>query len=278
MAAKTVITSFSARGWTEYAKRGIDSFVDRWPLKHGELELVVYHEPGQPDVYRHRDRGVTWLPIDTVPDLTAFLAAVSFFPLMRGEVGEGQYSVQPDARHCRKTLMQCHAVKTYGGKVFWLDADVVTHADVPPDFLDEMLPDDKLACHLGRANFYTESGFIGFNADHPLAESFMAHYRAIVTSGSIFTQRAWHDCIAFDWAKALFAQQGHGDAFVDLGAGVDPGPGLQVFSNHPRLSAYCDHLKGNRKGLTRSPDSDFTAPHEGAHWQQPVEKVEGDAA
>jgi hypothetical protein len=63
--------------------------------------------------------------------------------------------------------MQVHAARLYRGKVFWIDADCVTHKHVPESFLDDCLP-MILLLFLGRDGwYYTESGFLGINADHP---------------------------------------------------------------------------------------------------------------
>ena len=149
-------------------------------------------------------------------------------------------------RFGRKTFMQVHACRQYGGKVFWIDADSVTVKHVPENFLDRMLPDDKFNCYLGRDGWYfTESGFIGFNADHPIAKRFLRDYVHVFIVGTIFTQEWWHDCIAFDAIRYMATKDGHGGEFVNLAAHVPQG------HMHPlQISApgeFLHHLKGNRK-------------------------------
>lgn len=171
--------------------------------------------------------------------------------MMKGQALD-TYDIQRDARHARKTFMEAHAVEQYGGKVFWVDADTVTFEDIPEGFLDELLPDDKLCCYLGRGNwFYTESGFIGFNANHPRCRQLMEAMKNVFKTGLIFTQPAWHDCIAFD----LIRQQMDADLFVDLAAGQPHG------TMHPQansvLGKYMHHLKGLRKNEGRLRDDDI---------------------
>lgn len=182
------------------------------------------------------------------------------FPLMTGNQG-GRYNIQYDARMARKSFIQRHALNLYQGKVFWIDADVVTHEPVPETFLDEMLPDDMFNCYLGRDGWcYTESGFIGFNYDHPLRQAFMNAYIGVFESGMIFTQTAWHDCIAFDAVRRLAKNP---EEFKNLAEGIPEG------TMHPfiwsKLGAYMDHRKGPRKE-SRSTEKDLVAPRTEAYW------------
>lgn len=262
----TVITSFSPYGYHQYGRHFLDTFHRRWPL---DVRLVVYVEDGQPEIDKRvfGERFVVIDEVDAAHGWREHFRAIKQFPLMLGDTGNG-YAIRYDARMARKTFMQAHALGLYKGKVFWLDADTLTHADVPFDFLDTMLPDDKFSCFLGRENFYTESGFLGFNADHPLARDFMAAYTGMFTSGKIFTFPFWHDCMAYDAVREGCDPQ----AFRNLGAGVDPGPGRQVFINSV-LGAYMDHLKGPRKSDGRSPLADLTIKRTEPYWQVDAEPM-----
>ena len=137
---------------------------------------------------------------------------------------------------------------------------MITHSPVPETFLDEMLPDDKLCCYLGRDGWmYTESGFLGFNANHTACETFMNGYKSIFTRGYIFTQKAWHDCIAFDMARSV----SHPDWFVNLAEGQPHGT-MHPFVNSD-LGKYLDHRKGGRKA-SRSTQADLVAPRPEPYW------------
>lgn len=164
------------------------------------------------------------------------------FPLMTGVMGD-RYDINFDARMCRKVFIECHACNQFGGKVFWIDADTVLNNEVPEALLDDVLPDDFVNCYLGRDGwYYTESGFIGFNNDHPLTHKFLSAYKGIVEAGVIFTQPGWHDCFAFDAARRLMNKPGY---FKNLAEGQPHG------TMHPQansiLAKYMYHLKGNRK-------------------------------
>jgi hypothetical protein len=170
------------------------------------------------------------------------------------------YNIQYDASQARKAFIEADAVAYYGGKVFWIDADVVTHAHVSDTFLDDVLPDNRLCCFLGRDGwFYTESGFIGFNADHDHCSTFMQAYLSIYKSGAIFTQQGWHDCIGFDMVRRVLDPT----MFVNLAAGLPHGT-MHPFVNSI-LGSVMDHRKGKRK-KTRSTKEDLVKPRPEPYW------------
>lgn len=253
----TVITSFTEKGFNQYGSKFLESFALHWPK---DVNLVVYYEgdnirPG-------------WHYIDEVDGYQEWMNAISSFPMMRGDLGDGSYEIQLDAGMARKSFMQVHAARQYGGKVFWIDADVFTHSDVPRGFLDSVLPDDKFCCFLGREGWtfpdYTESGFLGFNANHPMAESFFGAYLAVFKSGLIFRLNGWHDCYGFDAARRGFKGPGIEDAFVNLSKH------LKVDStNHPFVNSilgkYMDHRKGNRKSSRTASEELVVKRHE-PYW------------
>lgn len=180
---------------------------------------------------------------------------------MSGMVNQTRYNIKYDARMARKSFMQAHAIKQFGGKVFWVDADTITHSPVPETLLDEVLPDDKLCCYLGRDWMYTESGFIGFNADHPLCEHFFQLYLNVFKSGAIFTQPGWHDCYGFDAVRKIVNRP---DLFNDLAAHLPEG----VMHPAPNsvLGSVLDHRKGGRKGSSSSAE-DLVIERKEPYWQ-----------
>jgi hypothetical protein len=230
------ITSFNADGYKRYGKAFVDSWIKYWPAS---VRLTVFYEGEESDF--EMVPGISWHPIESVEFLPDFMASLKF-PIMSGLVGD-HYDINYDARMCRKVFMQVHAARLYRGKVFWIDADSVTHKHVPESFLDDCLPDDSLCCFLGRDGwYYTESGFLGINADHPLAGRFMKNYVHVPIVGTIFTQQGWHDCFAFDAVRHVM---GNGPEFVNLAKHVRHG------HMHPfEVSApgqFMSHLQGQQE-------------------------------
>lgn len=226
-----------------YQKRGgkefIETFKAYWPKS---VELIVYYEG---DIIRDDDENVKWKWFEEIEEWGVWERRISHWPVMNGAMG-GRYEVQTDARHWRKAFIEAHAVNRYKGKVFWCDSDVVTFDTVPDNFLDSLLPDDKMCCYLGRKNFYSETGFIGWNGDHPLTQEFFKAYLDFFRTGAIFTCPSWHDCMGFDQVRELINKINPAttELFVDLAANVEE-------NMHPWINSvlgkYTDHMKGKRK-------------------------------
>ena len=252
----TVITSFTQDGYEKYGKEFLETMEKHF------IKPVVYFEGDE-----FPEGNAEWKSIYEIGALNQWMRAIAPFPLMRGDVGDGKYNIQFDAGMVRKPYMQAHACLEYGGKVFWMDADAIVHADVPDTFLDECLPDDKFCCFLGRdrladkhGQMYTESGFIGFNTDHELFEPFFAAYMDIFEHGYIFTQSRWHDCQGFDMVRRSNPKQL--ENFVDLAADFEPN--MHPYVNSV-LGKYFDHRKGPRK-KSRSTKKDLVVERDEAYW------------
>ena len=257
-----VVTSFNEEGYKRYGKKFIETWLKHWPASIG---LTVYYEGDDFDL----DPKISWRPIEEVEFLADYLEALKF-PIMHGIVGD-RYDINFDARHGRKTFIENHAIRQYGGKVFWMDSDSVTYQDVPEGFLDQCLPDDKFSSYLGRDGWYfTESGFIGFNANHQLCKEFFRNYVHMFITGVIFAQApqydngqylggGWHDCIGYDCTRFIAKQHGHESEFVNMSAHVPRG------TMHPHANSaigkYMKHLKGNRKESGELKEGDVIVSH-----------------
>lgn len=244
-----VITSFNWQGYKKYGELFVKTWLEYWPRS---IRLTVFYEGDEFNDFEFTP-GISWHPIDSVEFLNDYMDNLRF-PIFHGIVGN-RYDINYDARMGRKTFMQVHACRKYGGKVFWIDADSETKKHVPEAFLDDCLPDDALCCFLGRDGWYfTESGFIGFNAGHPTAGKFFKNYIHTFIVGSIFTQApkynehgqyiggGWHDCVAFDAIRGIM---GNGPEFVNLAKDVKFGHMHPFQRSAP--GQYMEHYKGNRK-------------------------------
>lgn len=248
-----VITSFNEEGYKRYGQEFIKTFQQFWPTTVG---LTVYYEGenwGSPDF--PFSGGLSWRPIEEVEFLKDYLDGLRF-PIMHGIVGQ-QFDMNFDARQARKVFIEMHAMKHYGGKVFWVDADTVTTAPVPETLLDDLLPDDAFSCYLGRDGWYhTESGFIGFNANHPIARRFAKNYLNTCITGVNLTLPGWHDCYVYDAVRQIL---GNGPEFVNLAAHLPHGT-MHVQIN-TILGRYMTHLKGNRKDTKKLREGDLIVTH-----------------
>lgn len=171
--------------------------------------------------------------------ITGFKETIDRMSRMAGADGkkEGLYDYRYDAnKFCRKVFAQ-DAAFDLDTEVFWLDADSVTHTQVPESFLRGLIQGVPFA-YYGRAKSYTETGFIGFNTAHEDFRKFREGYLSQFTEGKIFTQlKGWHDCIAFDLAR-------RGLKGNDLSPN---GTGMQHVMGAGPTSKYWHHLKGPRR-------------------------------
>jgi hypothetical protein len=257
----TLVTSFTLNNYDEYAKNMLSTFREFWPKS---INLVIYYEG---EAFPEIDtENVEWRRVEEIQGFTKWMQRIQPFPYVCGQTPHG-YDIQHDARMVRKALTEIHGCNTFGGKVWWCDGDIITHQKVPENWLDSLLPDDKFNAFLGREWgddpqqwVYTESGFIGFNSEHPLFEPFMRSYWEIFWSGLFFTLKGWHDCYGFDAVRHAVNMSEH---FVDMSSHLE--------TMHPlinsELGTYLDHAKGPRKTEGRSKNSDLIAPRTEAHWQ-----------
>lgn len=263
---KVVVTSFTEKGYQQYGKEFIRTFMEHWPKS---VKLVVYYEGTN---LRH-----DWKSINEVPNWSAWMKLIAPFQLMQGAI-DNQYDIRYDARTNRVIFMQNHALRTFKGKVYWIDGDVITHAPVTEKFLDDVLPDDKMCCYLGRGNWYdSETGFIGFNYNHPSCEHFLKVEENCLFSGIVFALPRWWDMTVFDWAREAFCAMDPKlkNEFVDLAADLPRGT-MHPFINSV-IGSVMDHLKGQRKGGTSYKD-DLVVERPEPYWQKIIGSPETQAA
>lgn len=164
------------------------------------------------------------------------------------------------AKFSRKAYAQIYALENLDcDYLHYLDADLFTHKKISLPFLDTLIDEEYLlAClprwwqrneppenaltnnslHIG----FTETGYIIWNKKHFLFNEWLAKYKECYDFDKIFEFKAWHDCIAFDYAT--LSCLGNSRAQIkDLSNGV--------LHSHPLvvgpLGKYFDHMKGARK-------------------------------
>lgn len=229
-----VTTSFSPQGFEQYGRECLKSYIKHWPCK-----ILVWYEE-KPD-FEHEL--VEYRDLNELQSLNKFLERLESVPDSDGIIN-GRYNYNFDARKfCKKVFCQ-EASFDLDEKVFWLDADTVSFGDVPVAFLEDLVAEVPFS-YLGRAKTYTETGFLGFNTKHKDFAEFRNRYQRAYTSGRIFSEKAWHDCIAFDIARGSIKGN-------DLNKDT-PYQGLDHCWPHTVLNQFLIHKKGPvRKGLLDS--------------------------
>jgi len=263
----TVVTSFSKKGFHEYGRRFIETFKQFWPP---EVSLMIYHEGSDdPIVLRHHNVNL----IKYVKNCYTFLGEYSDNPLFNGAlvnqplpwkkkcIMEG-YNYRFDMiKFARKVFaIEDAASVNKTGKMFWVDADVLTFAKISIDFLDSLLPNNVALSFLNRPGSYSECGFVGYNLNHPACHPFISEFADVYKNGKVIDFAEWHDSYVFDKIRISKNIPGYGIPSPNRG---------HIFINSI-LGSVMDHLKGDRKKSGRSNDIDLTTMHEHKYWQRKV--------
>jgi hypothetical protein len=271
-----IITTFRPSDWDKYAKRMIQSVLDKWP----DVDITVYCQEQRPEFH---DQRVTWFDIDKADqDLHKFREKYKNDPVAIGKLNEIPGGVRRSPRLATeggldakkesylwnavkfsyKVSCITHAVKTYKNYdyVIWIDDDTYTYRDVPMQFIESICPSDTLVTYLGRennkgSNTYPECGLVCYNIKHPLVQNFVTDWKKLYTSADIFDLLEWHDSYVF-WHMTKEYRQKHNAKVNDIGysKGVR---GHHVFVNS-ELGQYIDHFKGDRKTSKKSRTEDIS--------------------
>lgn len=250
MAKVTVVSGCHPAGYDQYGKKFLETFAQHWPES---IDLVFYTEEPVP-MPRGECRSL-W----DIPGAKEFYEKHRDIPRSCGREQvkgwrdkdiERGYSYRYDAV---KWFKQCiipfdASVSLEDGAILvWLDADIVTFADVPESFPERMLGKDEVVS-LTRQGQPTELGFYATKLN-TLTRAFLRDFSEAITKENIFAMKEWHSGWAFDVVLGDFIGRGgkHG-AVAKMGRG-------HVWFDSP-LGDYMDHLKGNsRKKLGHSPES-----------------------
>jgi hypothetical protein len=220
------VTSFSREGYEKYGHNFLKS-IDHWPGK-----IIAYLE--SPIDFEHPK--LEKRDFFSIPDASVFLENIGTDERFKGIIN-GQYDYNFDVwKFCRKMFCQFDAFKE-GGKVFWLDGDTEIIKPISEKYLENIFKGQHLVV-FGREGFYSETGFVGFDVDHPDFEEFEQRYISSLQNGIFYTLKGWHDCYCLDWARD---GKGH-----DLTKGWKKGDSLHVIPKSD-LGKYLIHRKGKRK-------------------------------
>ena len=202
-----VITTFKPGDWDKYAKRMVQSVLDKWP----EVLITIYYQDTQPTL---DDERISWVDIDKAnSDLHKFREKYKSDPVAMGKLNEipggvrrsprlateGGLDAKKDSylwnavKFSYKVSCVTHAVKTYDDYdyVIWIDDDTYTFRTVPMQFIESICPNDTLVTYLGRendkgSNKYPECGLVCYNIKHPLVQHFVTDWENLYTAANIF--------------------------------------------------------------------------------------------
>mgnify|MGYP003346622138 FL=1 len=259
-----LVTTFNGSGYEQYGRKMLDSFLAHWP---DTQRILVYIEGATLDTNHINNSRIMVRNLDHVEKLTGFKARHCDNPLANGfyPLGSTIKNYRFDAvRFSHKVFALWHAqanMPTGASSMVWLDADTLTHSDVPEDFLTRIAPEtfNKTGIggpygisYLGRSRYYTECGFVSYNLRHPSMGSFWEMFVGLYNNDGLFTLQEWHDSFIFDHCRRIFENRGM------INHNITP----RIIKGHPfincDLGLYMDHLKGARKQRGRSEKNERT--------------------
>lgn len=245
-----IITSLNTKLYYKYGEKMIQSFLSKWPENY---ELAIYYDDDHEMIFDHLnkvERIKTYNLNLYTPDLIDFINRHKDRPDQQNPLELHLGAV----RFAYKTFSIIHGTtKNDCDLAVWLDADVVTHTTIPENFIENLHPSNSHVSYLGRANNYSECGFVIYNTQHPYHKEFMDVWRRMYTTDEVFKLPQWHDSYVFDCIRIALEKQYNiiNNNLTPWGKDYD-----HVFINS-MLGDYMDHLKGDRKASGKSKQSDL---------------------
>ena len=236
-----VVTSFGYGGWDLYAKKFVETFVEKWP-ENVRLE-VWYHDCEKPAFENPRVR------FKSLHDSDAHETFVKMAtPLSNKD--DYRYDIVKFGHKVYAITESDTSYEDYDWLV-WMDADIECVREITKEDLSEWLSikadeeDDEEyvlpdVVHLDRkAMTYSETSFMAFNMDSEMAYSLLMDLRYEYDTGELMLFREWHDGFIFE--RLLRLHKRHGMIAKSLTS--NEYMGLEAFMHSP-LGDKMIHYKG----------------------------------
>lgn len=258
-----VVTTFHSDGYNNYAQKCIESFIKYWPK---EIKLYAVYE--NVDVKETADNLVILDQNQVNPQLQIFKNSFKDNPFANG-IDPKKQNKNPsylwDAVRFSNKVFAITGIRNFidsdVDQLIWLDADTVTHATIPIEFINGISPQgNQLTAYLNRP-IYPECGWVGYNMRHPMINDFLNRFENVYSSGEFLNMIESHDSYVF-W-QIMKEFESKGCEWLALGDNNNRG---HVFINSG-LGAYMDHLKGPRKAQGRSKPSDLIRERTEQWWK-----------
>jgi Fe-S-cluster containining protein len=223
-----LITTYNKKYYDICAKKMIETFIKFWPK---DVHLYAYYQEQEPEIFADNLHYIDLYAEN--PKLKRFVFDNQIDPKKNGMI-DGEYNFQRDGvKFSHKVFAQTHRIKhTTADVCIFLDADTCTY--------------------FGRPKLYDETGFFMHNATHYKAKVWAEELEKIYTSGEIWTYPLQVDCYTVYACRQKFKDEKQLDLVEHHGKLGKKHP----FVNSP-LGEFLDHLKGDRKELGHSRQSDF---------------------
>ena len=263
-----VITTYNKKYYDICGKKMIETFSKYWPK---DVHLYAYYQEQEPEIFADNVHYVDLY--EQNPQLKRFVFDNQIDEAKNGMI-DGKYDFQRDGvKFSHKVFAQTHRIKhTTADVLLYLDADTYTHTTPNLKYIDSILPEDHLCTYFGRPRLYDETGFYMHNAKHYKAIVWADTLEKIYTEGELWTYPLQVDCYTMYAGRQKFKDQKQLD-LVEYHGGLGK---KHPFVNSP-LGEFLDHLKGDRKELGHSRQSDFKERFEERnkkinHWKEVYDK------
>ena len=228
-----VVSTWNKKLYKEYAHRFLDTY--NWPFP-----LLVYNEDGYDllglDLFKK------------VPECLEFVNRNKNRPV--------QNYRYDGVRFCYKTYSYTHAIlnmKCDG--LIYMDADSIFHVPIDEKWIKEHIHrNDCMMSYLGRVDFYSETGFLYFNLNHPYIEKYALEMKRMYDDDEIYTLDEQSDSYVCDYVRMKFENE-YGVKNHNIGDKRHY-KDLHVQARSILGTVY-DHLKGNRKEIGQSMENIF---------------------
>ena len=263
------ITTFNKDGLNEYGITFIDTYLKNFPK---EIPLHVYfencdYEINDPRIIKHYHN------ID-LPKLLQFKE--KYKNDLRAN-GKCPNELRKDKHKTFKWNAIRFANKVYSifhlativpnETIIWIDADTIVHSLISYDVFKTIVPENVALSYLGRGKKWPECGFYSLNLKFPEIIEFINLFEWYYENAEqgIFTLDEWHDSYVFNVVLKLIKQKYPQLPIKDFSGHLINGEGHPLINSE--LGAYLDHLKGNRKQLGKSKQSDLIINRTEDYWK-----------
>lgn len=222
-----IVTTFSDKGYVEYAKNFVESC-----KKFISKDITIYFYVDNTEILSGDNIVVRKLEA-SVPDLTEFKK--------RNSHKKPEKFLYDAVRFSHKSYCIYHAaLNTDCDLLIWLDSDTEIYDNIDSKYLQTFLPEGCFTSYLGRPD-YSETGFLSFDLKNTNSKEFFELFKWYYDSDEIYKLPGQLDCHVFDAARVQLENQGK-----IKGHNLSPQGVTKNHFNHV-FEGYMIHYKGERK-------------------------------
>ena len=239
------ITTYNKRLYDNYAKRLIETYQQT----NQQIPLYVFVED-EINSYENYNNVKYYNLFELENDLKTFVDRNKNKPVNN--------FFEDAVRFSYKVFAQS-AARQFAEKIYYVDSDSVFIKQIPMTWFEECLPDGTFLSFYDRPHQYTETGFLAFNSENDICNSFFEMYKGYYThdtvyniyrSGSNGKQKPfWTDCHTLDGTREAFKNN---KQYIEKKLG--DGGSAHIMARDNFINPYIDHRKGNRKHKQNSPE------------------------